>query len=122
MTTSPAALREPLQGKDKQFQTLVCPSRLRGRRVQVRHQRRGAYEGTLERSASILRRLRVGRNLSQHELADLAGVTLGTIQRLEMRGARRCCERTLNGLSAALGISVKSLEEILNLPVDGAAA
>ena len=50
-----------------------------------------------------LRKLRRQRELSQEKLADLAGVSLGTVARLERQEHSRCRGRTLARLAAALG-------------------
>jgi transcriptional regulator with XRE-family HTH domain len=50
-----------------------------------------------------LRQLRRRRELSQEKLADLAGVSLGTVARLERLHRSPCRGRTLARLAAALG-------------------
>ncbi len=50
-----------------------------------------------------LRQLRRQRELSQEKLADLAGVSPGTVARLERQHHSPCRGRTLARLAAALG-------------------
>jgi transcriptional regulator with XRE-family HTH domain len=50
-----------------------------------------------------LRQLRTNRGLSQEELANLAGLSLSTVARLEAQPRASCRSRTLARLAAALG-------------------
>lgn len=114
---SQPALREPLQGEHKRLELLVPPSRLKSRAVLVRKQRRGAY--AIDRPGRVaLRRLREGRDLTQHELSALAGVCVGTVQRLESGASKRLTRDALVGLSSALGVSLEAFQQLLDLPIE----
>lgn len=121
---SQPALRDPLQDGHKLLQCIVPPSRLRGRRVEVRRKARGAY--AIDRPGRVaLRRMRQGLGWSQHELALRAGVCVGTVQRVESGASRRLFGHSLAGLAVALGLAAEKLEQLLNLPIevgDGEAA
>ena len=59
-------------------------------------------------TGETVRRLRHARNLSQHELAMLAGLHYHTIERVE-RG-RRVSRGTLRAIARALDVSLDDLE------------
>jgi len=65
-----------------------------------------------EEFAARLRRIRAARGLSQKELSDLSGITMGHISHLETgkRSERNLAVRTLGKLSKALGITWQELQ------------
>jgi transcriptional regulator with XRE-family HTH domain len=72
--------------------------------------RREEYRGSIRESSVIgdrIRRLREERAWTQAHLADAAGVSLRTIQRLET--LHSCSHETLLALAAALGVDVREL-------------
>ena len=68
-----------------------------------------------------LRQLRRRRELSQEKLADLAGVSLGTVARLERRHCSPCRGRTLARLAAALGERPAAISPPESVSADAAA-
>jgi transcriptional regulator with XRE-family HTH domain len=56
-----------------------------------------------------LRRLRLDQALTQEELAQAAGVSAGTVNRLERTPARAVSPRTVRKLATALGVPVTTL-------------
>ncbi len=62
----------------------------------------------VDRVAASLRAVRHARNLSQHDLGDLAGVTASAISQVE-RAERGLSLATLVRLSAALGVTIDDL-------------
>ena len=76
----------------------------------MEHARRNDQERCPSRSISIphLRQRRQTKGLSQRELGRLAGVSSGTVYRLE-NGLRGAYPVTLRKLAAALGVSPADL-------------
>jgi transcriptional regulator with XRE-family HTH domain len=65
----------------------------------------------MEVNVQKLKALRKRRALSQHELADVAGVGRSTIARIEA-GASGAHGRTLRRLAHALGVDVSELVDV----------
>lgn len=65
------------------------------------------YAGILPPMNNIVK-IRKARNLTQTDLADLAGVEQSTISKLE-RGGDSVTLRTLNAVATALGVSIADL-------------
>jgi transcriptional regulator with XRE-family HTH domain len=68
-----------------------------------------AHEWTAVLDGHRLRDLRRQRRLSQAELAYKAGISPGTVARLERQERARCRSRTLGRLSGALGADPTSI-------------
>lgn len=65
-----------------------------------------------------VRRLRLARNLSQQELADMGGVSLSTVRRLEAHGQSGL--QTLVQVAQALG-ALEGLQGLFTLPAQSIA-
>jgi transcriptional regulator with XRE-family HTH domain len=63
-----------------------------------------------------LQELRRQRELSQEQLATVAGISLTTIRRLERQPAAPCRSRTLGRLAAALGEEPGRLTSVTRSP------
>jgi transcriptional regulator with XRE-family HTH domain len=64
-----------------------------------------------KRMSRLLKRIRVGKGLTQRDLAKRAGVTQGYVAQLEMGIRRNPSIDTLKRLAKALGVSVTALLE-----------
>lgn len=60
----------------------------------------------------VLGRFRQAANLTQHELAALAGLSLGAVRDLEQGRTRRPANDTLTALSMALGLNSAQVGEL----------
>lgn len=59
--------------------------------------------------SEVMRSLRMRRHISQQELAQEAGISLGQVSRIESGNIKRPQWRTLRKLARALGVGVNDL-------------